>query len=302
MDVCAIGMHRQNGKDEMTMMKKLLALLLALVAVATFSACKKEEDEKISNLEAFRQQDVVYTSYTDPDTKAVFSFESVDTDTVKITGYTGPTEMHDVKIPATVQTGADAATSTKKVIAVGAEAFKAISSIKNVIIPEGIETIEKYAFADCVQMASVSIPASIKTIEEGAFRNNGIATLVFPETCGLTEIAPSAFSRCFNLKELTVPAYIKTIGVGAFFECTSLEKLILSEGVETVGNQAFQGTTALAHLDLPSTFKNTDPLEDLAFSGSDVLYRENIKCPADSAAEDYANRMVLSDPEDNTQA
>ena len=278
------------------MMKKMLALLLALVTVATFSACKKEDEEKTNNLEEFRQQDVVYTTYTDPETKGVFAFETVDTDTVKITGYTGPTEMHDVKVPTTVQTGEDAATTTKKVIAIGAEAFKAISSIEDVIIPEGVTTIEKYAFADCVQMTSVSLPSTITTIEAGAFRNNGIATLVFPETCGLTEIAASAFSHCDNLKEVTSPAYIKTVGKAAFFECEKLEKIVLEEGVVTVEKLGFQGCPALKELILPSTFANTDPFEDLAFLGSDVLYVENIQIPEttpeDSSLKNYVNEIA----------
>ena len=56
--------------------------------------------------------------------------------------------------------------------------------------------------------------------------------------------------------------------------------------------------TSLAYLTLPSTFKNTDPTGengDFAFSGSDVLYRENIICPAGSAAEAYADKMVLNE-------
>lgn len=279
-------------------MKKMLALLLALVTVAALSACSKEEEKGTSNLEAFKQQEIIYTSYTDATTGGVFFFDTLDTTSVVITGYQGPTAMHDVKVPATVQTGEDASTTTKKVVSIGEEAFKAISSIRTVEIPDSVTTIEKYAFADCVQMVSVKIPATVTSIGDGAFRNCGLTSFAFPENGALTEIKLETFSKCFNLKSITIPSYIKTIGQGAFFGCTSLETVVISEGVETVGKQAFQGTTSLAYLTLPSTFKNTDPTGengDFAFSGSDVLYRENIICPAGSAAEAYADKMVLNE-------
>lgn len=279
-------------------MKKMLALLLALVTVAALSACQKEEIKGSSNLEEFKQQEITYDTYTDKDTGGVFTFDTLDTTSVVITGYQGPTEMHDVKIPSTVQTGEDAATTTKAVVSIGKEAFKAISSIRSVVIPDGVTTIETYAFADCVQMDSVTVPASVESIGEGAFRNCGLLSFTFPEESRLTEIKLETFSKCFKLKEIVIPSYIKTVGQGAFFECTALEKVVISEGVVTVGKQAFQGTTALARLELPSTLTNTDPTGengDFAFSGSDVLYRENIICPAGSAAEAYANKMVLSE-------
>ena len=271
-------------------MKKLLALLLALLTVASFAACSDEGDEE-ENLDYFKQEDVVYTSLTNE--YGTFHFDTLDSDSVVITGYEGGTDLHAVVIPSTVKTGDDEAT-VKTVAAIGKSAFKAVSAITSVTIPEGVVEIGDYAFADCVQMATVTLPSTIQTIGQGAFRNSGITTLVFPETCGLTEIKLAAFASCTKLTELTIPAYITTIRQGAFQNCTALAKIVISEGVTTIEKQAFQGTNALAQLVLPSTFTNTDPMDDLVFSGSDVLYRENITCPAGSAAEAYADKMILA--------
>ena len=130
-------------------------------------------------------------------------------------------------------------------------------------------------------------------------------SLTFPEGSKITTISMETFSRCVKLTEIVIPSFITTVGQGAFFECTALEKIVISEGVVLVEKQAFQGTTALAYLERPSTLTNTDPTGengDFAFSGSDVLYRENIICPAGSAAEAYADKMVLSDAPEAPEA
>ncbi len=283
------------------MTKKLLALLLALLTVAALSACKKEEEGDDSDLDSFRREDVIYTSHTVTVTEGDFTYEStfyfemVDTETVAITGYKGPTELHSVTVPSVVYTGEDKDTTKKDVVAIAPEAFKNVSSIKSITIPEGIASIGKYAFAYCAHLETVAFPASLNTIDEGAFYQSGLTALTFPEACGLTELKMATFSKCNDLVEVTIPAYIKTVGKAAFFECGSLEKVTLAEGVVTVGKLGFQGCPNLKELNLPSTFANTDPFEDLAFLGSDVLYIENVKIPEnlpeDSTLKDYVKAM-----------
>ncbi len=280
---------------KIVMTKKLLALLLALLTVASLSACKKENEDEGTDLDDFRKEDVVYTSITDETTKSVFHFELMDTETVAITGYEGPTELHNVTVPSVVYTGEDKETSKKDVVAIAAEAFKNVSSIQNIIIPEGITSIGKYAFAYCAHLETVKFPSTLKTIDEGAFYQSGLTSLTFPEACDLTELKMATFSKCNSLKEVTIPGYIKTVGMAAFFECASLEKVTLSEGVVTVGKLGFQGCPSFKELNLPSTLTNTDPFEDLAFLGSDVLYIENVKIPEnlpeESTLRDYVKAM-----------
>ena len=274
------------------MMKKLLAFLLALSMLVAFAACSDENEEGTLDLDKYIQQEVILTSYTDEDGHT-FTFEALDSDSVAITGYSGSNSLHGITVPASVVTGADASISTKKVAAIAPQAFSGVSAITSVVLPEGLTSIGKQAFADCVQLASVTLPSTIKTIDEAAFYNCGLTEINFPATCGLTEIAPSTFQNCTALTSVTVPGYIATIGQGAFMGCTALKTVVLSEGVSVVGNQAFQNTTALASLTLPATFTNTDPYADLAFSGSDVLYRENIVCGGDAATA-YADKMPLA--------
>jgi len=277
------------------MMKKLLALLLALLTVATFSACS-DEDENNEDLSVFKQEEIVLTSVTNE--YGTFHFELLTSDSVEITKYEGSTDLHAVVVPSTVHTGEDVEATTKKVTAIGKDAFKGVSSITAITLPEGITAIGEYAFADCAQLATVSLPASLETIGQGAFRSSGLTSLVFPEGCKVTELSVASFSNCTKLAEVTIPGTITTIRQGAFLGCSGLTKIVLSEGVSVVEKQAFQGCASLASLTLPSTFVNTDPMEDLVFSGTDLLYRENVICPENSAAAAYADKMPLSSAPD----
>ena len=272
------------------MMKKLLALMLALLTVGTLAACKKDSGENNKNPDAYKEHEVVYTSVTVG--KDIFYFESLDSDSVAITGFKGDTNVHDITIPSTVKTGADES-STRNVTAIADSAFYGAACLRSVTIPEGITAIGNYAFAKCVQLETVSFPSSIATIGDYAFQESGLKELNLPQTCGLTAIGMLTFSACNNLTEVVIPGYIKTIGKGAFFNCTGIQKVTLSEGVETVGDQAFQYNTAMTDLVLPSTFANTNPREDLVFSGNDLLYRDHIIFPEGSNIEDYVDQMVL---------
>ena len=271
------------------MMKKILALTLALLTVTAFSSCKKEDVTDLNSLDEFLKQDITYSSYEDPNTHGVFYFESADSDTVKITGYSGPVNKHNVTIPTSVATDE---VTTKTVTTIAAEAFRTVSSIENLIIPEGITTIEDYAFAQCVQMKSVSLPSTLETIGKGAFMQCGIIELTIPTSEKLIKIGNYAFSKCDNLETVTIPGNIKTVGMAAFFECKGLKKIVLAEGVTTVEKLGFQGCTSLEELELPASFENAPkPNEDLAFLGSDVLYYENIKAPENTDAYAYKEAM-----------
>ena len=272
------------------MMKKILALMLALLTVAAMSSCKKEDETDLDSLKNYLNEEVSYTSYTDPDTNGVFYFESIDSASVKITRYEGPVEKHTVTIPTSVPI--DDEGNKKTVTTIGEEAFRTVSSIETLIIREGITTIEKYAFAQCMQMTTVSLPNKLEKIGEGAFMQCGITELILPTSESLTRIGNYAFSKCNNLETVTIPGNIKTVGEAAFFECAGLKEIVLEQGVTTVEKLGFQGCTSLEELELPASFENAPkPNEDLAFLGSDVLYYENIKAPENTNAYAYKEAM-----------
>ena len=66
---------------------------------------------------------------------------------------------------------------------------------QRIILPEDIEIIGEYAFAECNNLISVKLPEQLKTIEA------------------------HAFSDCTSLTCLNIPDYVNVIGWGAFRNC-----------------------------------------------------------------------------------
>ena len=77
---------------------------------------------------------------------------------ITITGYVGSDKV--LYLPQTID--------GVKVTEIGREAFKG-SSFNKLILPDGIEKIDWFAFSDCINLEYVEIPDSVKKIEYGAF-------------------------------------------------------------------------------------------------------------------------------------
>ena len=107
-------------------------------------------------------------------------------------------------------------------------AFDSCEYLKEIIISEGIETIEASAFAFCVNLTSVSLPSSLKTIGNNAFSHcRSLWSISLPE--GLIAIGAMAFRSCQNLTSATIPASVRDIGCNPFLYCP-LSDLSVSEG------------------------------------------------------------------------
>ena len=263
-------------------MKKLLALTLALLMILAFAACSDKEDDKKDNLDDYVQDDDVEITHVTID-QSTFHFESIDSETVRITAYEGPDSPHDIEIPEKL--------IEKTVVEISEQAFY-YSNIQSVKIPATVTAIGKAAFAGCAELKSVTIPAAVKTIGEKAFYGcTALTALSFATESALTDIEEHTFYGCTKLTEVSIPAYIKTVGTGAFYGCEALATVTVAEGVEVIGAQAFQNCKALASLTLPASVSS---IGQYAFSGSESLYRDGVTCPKDSYAEGKINDMNLA--------
>ncbi len=283
---------------QITMMKKLLALSLACLMLLCSVACKKDKNATDGNgLDDFKEEVVVYNTHVSG--SDIYYFEDIDSETVKITGYKGSNDIHDIVIPTTVTAGTSADPVQKRVAAIDNCAFYSVSALRKVTLPEQLETVGEFAFAFCAQLETVVLPTTLTSIGKGAFQGSAINALSIPEGSQLSSISDWAFAECTKLTEINLPGCIKTVGQSAFLGCTGVTKITLAEGVTTLGELAFARNTSLAELTLPATLTNSDPRTDLVFTGSPVLYRENITAPAGSVAESYVENMVLNQmPED----
>ena len=209
-------------------MKKLFALLLCGLMILSLAACGKkeaEEDEEV-NLDLATEEEYVEIG---GDYHDRYLYEPVGNDAV-ITGFKSDYAPHAVTVPAVI--------AERPVIGIAAGAFYQKSAITSLVLPEGLVTIGKLAFAGCNQMTSITIPATVTAIGEGAFAEcTALTTLTLP--AGLTGIENKLCFNCTALTNAALPAAATTIGAQAFMNCGALTAVTGGAAVTEIGAQAF---------------------------------------------------------------
>ena len=168
------------------------------------------------------------------------------------------------------------------------------SDTEEVVIPEGVTTIEANSFEDCVNLKTVHLPKSLKTIGEYAFHLNPIESVYIKDLMSwlnvtgyipcaiadyyfngelftefsiyfplITEIRERAFYGCRSLKEVTIPYGVVNICENAFADCGNLKTVKLSNTVENIGKAAFYNCDIEGELTIPDSVKSID---ECAFS------------------------------------
>ena len=156
--------------------------------------------------------------------------------------------------------------------------------IKDLVVPEGLDSIRRYAFYQCYDLTSASIPNSVTSIGAYAFKNcSSLSSANIPN--GVTRIGEYAFSGCEVLESVNIPNGVKNIGKYAFSSCrkfTSLEipnsitriedgafsslwnltSLKMGENVESIGKYAFSSCSKVNSITIPKSVKRID---DMAF-------------------------------------
>lgn len=82
-------------------------------------------------------------------------------------------------------------------------------------IPDGVQSIEKYAFSGCYYLRSITIPDSVTCIESRAFYSSGLTSVNIGN--GVEIIRELAFQNCTELTSVTItalePPFIRSTSV-----------------------------------------------------------------------------------------
>ena len=89
--------------------------------------------------------------------------------------------------------------------------------IKEIVIGDDVNSINRVAFSGFTNLTSVDIPSSV------------------------TSIGNSAFSGCTNLATIKIPESVTRIGTGAFADCINLASIFFPENI-SIGSGAFDNT------------------------------------------------------------
>ena len=128
-------------------------------------------------------------------------------------------------------------------------------------IPDGVTSINNYAFYNCDSLTKVTIPNSVANIGWYAFEKcSNLANVSIGD--GVTSISYGAFMSCKALREVTIGKSVTTIGNYAFYECEKLENIELPESVISIGEDAFRDCESLLSINIP---KNVTTIGNAAF-------------------------------------
>lgn len=170
---------------------------------------------------------------------------------------------------------------------------------KTIIIPKGIKTIGRACFAG-TNVEEVVLPEGIETIDSDAFNFcTKLRKINFPET--LKVIGHGAFKGCFFLETVILPKTMKEISDYAFYEA-GIKQLILPENVNFVGTEVFAGTN-IETTDIPENFtlnsamfEKCQKLHSINLLGSHITIPERCFCNCINLTEiDITKTALIKD-------
>ncbi|MCM1532825.1 MAG: leucine-rich repeat protein, partial [Ruminococcus flavefaciens] len=152
-----------------------------------------------------------------------------------------PGEIDGKKVVTLSSLSSNRSSSVKKIIipatvkTINSYCFSRLSNLQEIEFEPGsqLTTIGKYAFANCQNLTSVIIPASVTSIDDSAFANcSNLNTVVFANSNRAVSIGKYAFDRCKALTTLSVQRPLTGAYSNAFWE-TNIQNVLLAEHVST---------------------------------------------------------------------
>lgn len=152
----------------------------------------------------------------------------------------------------------------KKCQEIGSEVFNGCTKLQSISLPNALETIGMFAFAQTA-IKSINIPSKVTRIEEATFLD--CTNLSFVTMENVAFIGNNAFAGCSNLSQIDFPESLVTIEHNAFSE-TGIQQIELPNGFTELSNNLFMGCTNLTKVILPASLKF---MNDGCFSGCEQL-------------------------------
>ncbi len=129
------------------------------------------------------------------------------------------------------------------------------SDIQNMIIGDGITSLDNFKFSDINNLQSVDIGEGITTIANSMFNDcSSLLKVTIPNT---VEIINNAFLNCYRLSDIEIPEGVTRI-YNAFENCYSLTSIVIPSTVESI-NYSFENCYSLAEVYNYSPYFDIDP-------------------------------------------
>lgn len=165
-------------------------------------------------------------------------------------------------------------------------AFKNAPSLEKVIIPEGVETINKNYLYKC-PAKEIVLPASVKKISDGAFSE--LSGLEKINLDNVESIGKKAFYNCESLEEVNFSEKLVLIDELAFYKCAGLTQVSIPASVRKIGAKAFNFCKGITDAYIYTEI--CDEMEYGTFAGDTVIHAYEYS-PAHKYAEKYEHKFT----------
>ncbi len=173
--------------------------------------------------------------------------------------FDGMTSLQTVSIPSSVTT-------------FGNYCFKDCTALTTVNIPGTVTSLGTYTFYKCTALEQFTIPSGVTSLFGTFMDCSNLIDVTLPS--GLTEIN-AAFARCtsFNPTKFEIPNSVTKIKEYAFYECTSLDNIVLPDNITEFDGYCFcgckklQGTVKLSNNLTIVGYEAFKDCEKLSFTG-----------------------------------
>ena len=129
-------------------------------------------------------------------------------------------------------------------------------------------------FAECPSLRVAYLSNGLEEISEDLFRaDRRLQKVLFTKDSEIKRIRKKAFYECATLNTILLPPKVETIEDRAFYKCKELKKVRFPKGLKKVGKEAFY-FCGLESLELPDT---VEMLDEKAFFK--CMYLTEVKLP-----------------------
>ena len=201
-------------KSDFFMKLCLLSCILSALAFTVLSSCSMEIEKE-----------PVKTEFTGTVSEVIdeINARKVGACKVTVTGTLDETSLSEL-ITAIKNTGSNGRvkikvldlSATTGLTTIPSDSFRFYSynntgliRLEEIVLPEGITSIDNYAFEDLSNLSKINIPESVETLGYSVFQN------------------------CSSLKTITIPKNVTSFQYNTFNGCTALEEIKIEEGNST---------------------------------------------------------------------
>ena len=145
-------------------------------------------------------------------------------------------------------------------------------------VPDSVTKIGIGAFMSCGSLKNVVLPQNLTSIDYMAFTGSMLENITIPNS--VTSLGPCAFESCAALKSVVLPEGVGWIDRQTFLSCESLESVTIPDNTAGIGPEAFKYCSGLKSVTIPESLTVVDrsaflfcaSLQDVFYAGSEAQW------------------------------